>query len=409
MTPTQRGTLLLTGSGRLFGAQPHAGEEPAVLSPWAVLVREGRVAWVGDPAAVPGEPAPDAVVDLADALVTPGLVDAHTHPVFAGDRSDEAAARLAGQPYGGGGILRTVAATRAATDGALAALVEERLRAALATGTTTIECKSGYGLSTAEELRALRVIGQVAERVPLRVVRTFLGAHAVPPEAPSVDAYVRGIVEEMLPAVAEEELATFCDVFADRGFFDPAQAETVLAAARHHGLGIRLHAEQLARTGATELGIRLGATSVDHLEQLDAAGVAALAASRTVATLLPGPAVVLRGGLPPARALLDAGATIALASDANAGTFGSWSMPLIIGLGSTLLGMRVEEALAAATAGGAAALGAAGERGIIAAGQDADLVAWDAEHEGAFALSLGEPRPLRTWIAGVEVTPDGDA
>jgi imidazolonepropionase len=341
------------------------------------------------------------VLDLGDALVTPGLVDAHTHPVYAGDRADEAAARLAGARYDGGGILRSVAATRAAHDDQLEGLVQGRLLAQLAAGTTTVEAKTGYGLSTHEELRALRLLDRVARRVPVRVVRTFLGAHALPPDEPG---YVDRVVGEMLPAVAAEGLADFCDVFCDTGFFSPADAERILTAAAALGLGIRMHADQLSRTGAAELAVRLGATSADHLEQLDDAGVAALATSSTVATLLPGPAVVMRDRLPPARALLDAGASVALASDANAGTFGSWgAMPLVIGLGATLLGMTVAEAVAAATRGGAASLGLSGRRGVIGPGADADLVAWDADHEGAFALRLGAVRALRVFVGGVEV------
>ena len=387
------GTRLFTGSGRLLAPEPYDG-----ASPWAILVRDGRIERVGARHDLPGT---DDTVDLGEALVTPGLVDAHTHPVFAGDRSDEAAARLAGARYDGGGILRTVAATRSATDDQLEALVEARMRMALAAGTTTIECKSGYGLSTAEELRALRILGRVAARVPAHLVRTFLGAHGVPPEAGSSAEYAALVVEEMIPAVAAEGLADFCDVFCDAGFFRLSDAEAILGAASAQGMGTRLHADQLARTGATELGVRLGATSVDHLEQLDDAGVAVLAGSATVATLLPGPALVLRDRLPPARALLDAGATVALASDSNAGTFGAWgAMPLVIGLGATLLGMTLAEAMAAATIGGAAALGLAGDRGLLAPRAGADLVAWDAEHEGAFALHLGSVRPDRVFIGG---------
>jgi imidazolonepropionase len=391
------GQLLLSGTGRLLVAQPHAAEPPHTLSPWAVLIRDGRIGWVGSPEEAP---AADRWEDLGSALVGPGLVDSHTHPVFAGDRADEAVARLEGQPYAAGGILRTVAATRQATDTELQALVEGRFRAALAGGTTTLEAKSGYGLTTVEELRALRIIGAAASAVGIRVVRTFLGAHAVPPEATSSEAYVATVIEDMLPAVAGE--AAFCDVFCDRGFFTPAQAEAILTAARGHGMGLKLHADQLARTGAAELGVRLGATSVDHLEQLDAAGVGALAASATVATLLPGPAVAMRDRLPPARALIDAGASVALASDANAGTYANPSMPLVIGLGATLLGMSVGEAIAAATVGGAAAIGLSHEIGVLREGMTADLVAWDAEHEGAFALRLGGVTPARIWIGGEE-------
>ena len=402
------GSTLFTGSGRLAMAQPHAAAAPATLSPWALLVRDGRVLWVGEPGDLPAEPDPDEVVDLGSVLVTPGLVDAHTHPLYAGDRSDEAAARLAGDPYTGGGILRTVAATRAASDGELVELARLRLDAELAAGTTAVECKSGYGLSTDEELRALRLIARAAEGLPIRVVRTFLGAHAIPAEASSASDYARTVADEMLPAVAAEGLAEFCDVFCDEGFFSLADAERVLGAARGAGLGLRVHAEQLARTGATQLAVRLGAMSVDHLEQLDDAGVAVLQGSDTVATLLPAPALVMRDRLPPARALLDAGVSVALASDANAGTFGGWGqMPMVIGLGATVLGMTIDEALAAATSGGAASLGLSWERGRLAPGLVADLVAWDAEHEGAFALQLGAVRAQRVWVAGREVRPEG--
>jgi imidazolonepropionase len=382
--------MLLTGSGRLA---------PAGLSPWAVQVRDGRIAWVG----APGEAPPDGErVDLGSALATPGLVDSHTHPVFAGDRSDEAAARLEGAPYTGGGILRTAHATRAADDKTLEALVESRLRAALGAGTTTVECKSGYGLSLDEELRHLRIIRRVAERVPVRVVATFLGAHAAPEGSTAVE-YAAHVADNMIPAVAAEGLADFVDVFADEGYFDLAATERIGRAATAAGLGLRIHAEQLARIGAAELGVRLGAASVDHLEQLDAEGIAALAGSSTIATLLPAPAIVLRDRLPPARALLDGGATVALASDANAGTYGGFgTMPLIIGLGATLLGMSVTEALTAATAGGGQALRRP-QLGMLQAGAPADLVAWDAEHEGAFALRLGAVRPKRIWIAGEEI------
>lgn len=382
--------MLLTGTGRLA---------PAGLSPWALLVRDDRIAWVGSPSDAPG----GERVDLGPALLTPGLVDSHTHPVFAGDRSDEAAARLEGAPYTDGGILRTVRATRQADDATLERLVEARLRAALAAGTTTVECKSGYGLSLDEELRHLRIIGRVADRLPIRVIRTFLGAHAVPPEASSMAGYAAEVADDMIPAVAREGLAQFVDIFADEGFFDLASTERIGRAATAAGLGLRLHAEQLRRTGAAELGVRLGAASVDHLEQLDAAGIGALAASATVATLLPAPAIVLRDRPPPARALLNAGARVALATDANAGTFGGFgAMPLVVGLGATLLGMTVGEALVASTSGGAAAL-RLDDVGGLRPGMAADLVAWDAEHEGAFALSLGSVRPSRVWISGEEI------
>ena len=389
--------MLLTGTGRLA---------PANLSPWALRVEDGRISWLGRPEAADARGRDEARQDVGEALVTPGLVDSHTHPVFAGDRSDEAAARLGGAPYTGGGILRTVAQTRATEDEALEAAVEARLHAALAAGTTTVECKSGYGLSLDEEVRHLRIIGRVAARLPVRVVPTFLGAHAVPADAPSAEAYAEAVADEMIPVVARERLAQFVDVFADEGFFDLAATEQIARAASAAGLGVRIHAEQLTRTGAAELGVRLGAASVDHLEQLDDAGVAMLARSTTVAILLPAPALVMRDRLPPARALIDAGATVALATDANAGTYGGFgTMPLVVGLGATLLGMTVPEALTAATHGAGASLRVPG-LGRLEPGAPADLVAWDAEHEGAFALRLGAVRAHRIWINGEEVNPD---
>ena len=389
-------TRLITGSGRLLTPNPYDGP-----TPWAIAVSDGRVTGIG---ALADAPPADEVRDLSTALVTPGLVDAHTHPVYAGDRSDEAAARLAGEPYSGGGILRTVQATRSASDDELETLVEARLTAQLQAGTTTVEAKSGYGLSTAEELRHLRIIGRVAARLPVHVVRTFLGAHAKPADRPD---YVDEVVEEMLPAVAEAGLADFCDVFCDAGFFSVDEADRILRAAASLGLGIRLHADQLQRIGASALAVRLAATSADHLEQLDDEGVALLAGSGTVATLLPGPALVMRDRIPPARALLDAGAAVALASDANAGTFGAWgAMPMVIGLGATVLGMTALEAVRAATLGGAAALGLANELGHLGPGARAHVVAWDAEHEGAFALHLGSVRPMSV-DSGVEVATGG--
>jgi imidazolonepropionase len=373
------------------------GQTEPIEGPWVIVVEGGRVAEVRAGPLRPGDP--EAVTDVGDALVTPGLIDPHTHLCFAGDRADEAAARSRGEAYTGGGILRTVQATTEAADEALVAATRARLESAAASGTTTIEVKSGYGLTAEQELRQLRLIGEAAAGLPIRVLRTYLGAHAVPEGSSPADQAEVAIVA--LPEVAS--LADFIDVFCEPTIFDLALTRTILEAGRGHGLGLRLHGDQLTRSGAARLGIELGALSVDHLEQAVEEDARALAASDTVATILPGPALMLgRGGThgwPPVRALLDAGAIVAIGSDANAGTFGTPSMPLAIGL-AVALGFTVDEALWAATAGAARALGLAGEVGVLRPGAAADLVAWDAHHEGDFALRLGAVAPSRRWFAG---------
>jgi imidazolonepropionase len=327
--------------------------------------------------------------------VTPGLVDPHTHLCFAGDRADEAAARSRGEPYTGGGILRTVRATTEATDANLVAATRVRLERAAASGTTTIEVKSGYGLTEDQELRQLRLIREAAQGLAMRVLRTYLGAHAVP-EGSSAATRAAAVIAA-LPQVAP--LADFVDVFCEPTIFDLVATRAILDAGRGHGLGLRLHADQLTRSGAALLGVELGALSVDHLEQATDEDARALAASGTVATLLPGPALMLHGGRPPVRPLIDAGATVAIGSDANAGTFGTPSMPLAIGL-AVALGFSVDEAIWAATAGAARSLGLGGQVGTIRPRAAADLVVWDADHEGDFALRVGAVGPITRWFGG---------
>jgi len=384
----------IIGSGRLLpmtGAR--TGQMEAIEGPWVVVIEAGRVVEVRAGRLEPGDP--DAVVDVGGALLTPGLVDPHTHLVFVGDRADEAAARSRGEAYTGGGILRTVQATSEAGDEELLGATRERLRAAIAGGTTTIEVKSGYGLAASQELRQLRLIRAAAAGLPLRVRRTFLGAHAVPLGATPRDQ--AAVVIEALPEAAPE--SDSIDVFCEPGIFDLELTRAILDAGRRHGLALRLHADQLERSGAAMLGVEMGAASVDHLEQAGSQEVQALAGGSTVACVLPGPALLLGRGLPPVRALVDAGACLAIGSDANAGTFGVPSMPLAVGLG-VVLGLTVDEALWAATAGAARSLHLVGRVGVVAAGAAADLVAWDAAHEGDFALRLGAVTPLHRWFAG---------
>ncbi len=385
--------LAITGRGRLLVMTGTPADPTVMVGPWTIVIDQGVItdARTGGPR--PGDP--DEVLDAGTALCTPGLVDPHTHLAFAGDRSDEVAARARGERYTGGGILRTVASTTAASDETLRDNIGARLARAGASGTTTIEVKSGYGLATAAELRLLRLIDDAAARSPVRVLRTYLGAHGVP-EGMTAAQQTEAVIEA-IPIVAGQ--ADFVDVFCEPDLFDLGMTRRILDAGRARGLGLRLHADQLRRSGALALGVSMGALSVDHLEQATPDDARLLASSRTVATVLPGPALLLRGGLPPVRAFLDAGAQVAIGSDANAGTFGEPSMTLAIGL-AVMIGLSVEEAWWAATRGAATALGMADTIGSIQPGHQADLVVWDAEHEAEAAMRPGAVTPLRTCIGG---------
>ncbi len=386
----------IIGQGRLLTMEgPRPGGTGLVEGPWVLQIDDGRIREVRHGGRRRGDP--ELVDDVGRALVTPGLVDPHTHLIYAGDRSDEAAARSRGERYTGGGILRTVAATAGASDETLVAGLRERLLAARRLGTTTIEVKSGYGLAPGQERRLLRLIAAAAAIVPLRVRRTYLGAHAIP--AGSDAKSQQEVVLEALPQLADE--ADYIDVFCEPDIFDLELTRAIAEAGATFGLPLKLHADQLVRSGAALLGAALGALSVDHLEQITAADAGVLAGTSTVATILPGPALMLGAGLPPVRALLDAGAIVAIGSDANAGTYGQSSMPLAIGL-AVALGCTIDEALWAATAGGARALGLGDGVGSLVPGAAADVVAWEAEHEGAFVHRLGGVVPWRTWFGGAE-------
>ncbi len=391
----------ITGRGRLLPMSGRAsGDLGLIQGPWTMVIERDRIAAIRRGPAAPGDP--ERIVDVGSALCTPGLVDPHTHLVFAGDRSEEVAARSRGERYSGGGILRTVAATREASDQDLRRRLDERLARAMAAGTTTIEVKSGYGLDADQEARQLRLIGEAGAASPMRVLRTFLGAHAIP--AGTSAAQQAQEVIDAIPRVAGS--AEHIDVFCEPGIFDVPLARAILLAGRSHGLGIRVHADQVSRSGAAALGVELGARSVDHLEQATTEDAQLIGRSQTVATLLPGPALLLRGGLPPVRALLDAGAAVAIGSDCNAGTFGEPSMALAIGLG-VMIGLSVGEAWWAATRGSAASLGMAGEVGILATGAHADVIAWDVEHEAAAAMRPGAIRPVAIVMGGtVRSAPD---
>ncbi|MBM0279551.1 imidazolonepropionase [Micromonospora tarensis] len=366
-----------------------AGEDPlGIRRDAAVLVEEGRVAWVGPSRYAP---AADRRVDAGGAAVLPGFVDSHAHLVFAGDRAAEFAARMAGEPYTGGGIRTTVGATRAATDAELRATVRRLHGEALRQGTTTIEIKSGYGLTVADEARSLRIAAETSTET------TFLGAHVVPAEyADRPDDYVGLVCGPMLAAAAPH--AKWIDVFCERGAFDVDHARAILACGQAAGLGVRLHANQLGPGPGVQLGVELGAASVDHCTHLSDADVAALAdtaqrdgsGTRTVATLLPGAEFSTRSPYPDARRLLDAGVTVALATDCNPGSSYTSSMPFCVALAVREMRMTPAEAVWAATAGGARAL-RRDDIGVLTPGARADLVVLDAPSYLHLAYRPGVP------------------
>lgn len=348
-------------------------------------------------------------------LMTPGLVDCHTHLVFGGSRADEFEQRLEGVSYAeiaraGGGILSTVRATRAASPDQLFDAALPRLQALVDDGATTVEIKSGYGLAMADELKMLRVarrLGRAQEGgLPVRVVTTLLGAHALPPEfAGDADGYIDEVCARMIPAAAAEGLADAVDVFCEGIAFSPAQCERVFEAAQRHGLAIKAHAEQLSNLGGAALAARHGALSADHIEYLDEAGVQAMAAAGTVGVLLPGAFLTLRETqLPPVELLRRYGVPMALATDANPGSSPMFMPTLMLNLGCTLFRLTPREALAGMTAHGARALGLA-DTGRIAAGQRADLCVWQAGHSAELAYAV-QPGRLRQRVFGGRITHD---
>ncbi len=365
-----------------------------------ILCQEGRIAAVGRMRDLP--PLDEAVAELngQGLCALPGLVDCHTHACFAGDRVEEFAQRAAGTSYeelhaAGGGILSTVRATRAAGEEALRQAVEQHRQWMLAHGTTTFEAKSGYGLDRETEIASLRAI-RAAGGIP-----TWLGAHAVPPEFPDADAYLDYALAEVLPEAAR--LAEAADVFLERGAFDADQARRYLRACRQAGLVLRLHGDQLSEMGAVPLAVELGARSVDHLEATSHRGVQTLAASAVTAVLLPASALFLGRPMPPARALVDAGCAVALATDFNPGSAYCESLPLVCSLACTQLGLTPAEALSACTVNAAHVLGRAGRKGRLAPGYDADIVLLDAPDWRYLAYHLGGDRVGHVLVGGERV------
>ncbi|MGW9496584.1 imidazolonepropionase [Streptomyces prasinus] len=356
----------------------------------AVVIDGDRIVWTGGSSEAP---ATDDRVDAGGRAVVPGFVDSHSHLVFAGDRTDEFNARMSGRPYGAGGIRTTVAATRAASDAELEANLTRLLTEALRQGTTTIETKSGYGLTPEDEARALRLAARHTDEV------TYLGAHIVAPEyADDPAGYVDLVTGTMLDACAPH--ARWIDVFCERGAFDGDQARAVLTAGRARGLHPRIHANQLTHGPGVRLAVELDAASADHCTHLTDADVDALAAGRTVATLLPGAEFSTRAAWPDARRLLDAGVTVALSTDCNPGSSFTSSVPFCIALAVRDMGMTPDEALWSATAGGAAALRRT-DVGRIAPGARADLVLLDAPSHVHLAYRPGVPLVAGVWRRGV--------
>ena len=396
---------LLTGA-HLATMRP-GGASYGLIPDGALAIDGKRIAWAGAANAIPNAYAGWPAERLDGGLITPALIDCHTHIVHGGERSGEWERRLLGESYAGiarsgGGILATVTATRAASEDELVTSARTRLDDFIAQGLGAIEIKSGYGLDLPNERKMLRAARRLGEESGIVVKTSFLGAHALPPEyAGRSDAYIDLVVEDMLPAIAEEGLADYCDGFCESIAFGPAQMRKVLQKAKSLGMGLRLHAEQLSNSGGAAMAAQLGALSCDHLEYLDEDGVRAMVAAGTVAVLLPGAFYFLQERRKPPMALLrDAGVAMALASDCNPGSSPLTSLLLAMNMGCTLFGLTPEEALAGVTREAAAALGLATERGTLEAGKVADLALWDVDHPARLAYALGANPHLAQIRAG---------
>jgi imidazolonepropionase len=414
MIETRKEILLLNCSQlvTLAGpARPRVGAEMrdlAIILDGAMLVRSGRIVAAGLRSEV--EPLAGSNADVVDAggrVVTPGFVDAHTHLIFGGNRANEFEMRCEGMTYQqiseqGGGIRSTVRSTRAASEAELVALGKKHAEWFLRGGTTTVEAKSGYGLSTAEELKILRAVRAVGEEKPLRCVPTFLGAHEVPEEyRGNIRGYVDLVVNEMLPLVTEQKLAKYCDIFCEPKTFPVAEARQVLAAAKALGLGLRAHADQFTCVGAAQLAAELGATTADHLEQSDAASIAALKAAGVQPVLLPGSVYAIGSQkYAPARAMIEAGLGVVIATDFNPGSSPTASMAMVMSLACTQMKMTPAEALTAATINAACSLDLQREVGSLEAGKVTDFVMHDVADYREIPYWFGSHRPVMVFANG---------
>ena len=385
-------------------AHPRVGAELrnlSIIEDGAILVRGERIEHVGARAEI------EKLIDAGRRVLMPGFVDAHTHPVFAGNRADEFEQRASGATYqdiaaSGGGIKSTVRKTR---DAALDELIEAGKRYAnwfLRSGTTTIEAKSGYGLTLEDELKILRAIKRLNADLPLQYVPTFLGAHDIPEEYKSRrEAYVDLVINEMLPRVAEEKLAEYCDVFCEANAFSVDESWRILSAARCRGLGLRIHADQLSLAGGAKLAAELNATTADHLEHTDEAGIAALKAAKVQPVLLPGSVYALGSNrYPAAREMIDAGLAVVLATDFNPGSSPTPSMPMVLSLACTQMKMTPAEAVCAATINAAYSLGRGNEIGSLETGKRADFVIHDASDYRELPYFFGIEHARQVYVNG---------
>lgn len=411
-------SLLITNCSQLVTlagpARPRFGAELRelhIVNRGAMLVQNGRITAAGTKEEIESLAMSDTqVVDAGGRAVMPGFVDAHTHLIFAGNRADEFEMRCSGMSYQqiaerGGGIRSTVRRTREATEDALTAIGQKHARWFLEGGTTTVEAKSGYGLTLHDELKLLRAVQCTSQTTALRCVPTFLGAHEIPDEYKArPDEYVDLIVSEMLPAVSEEKLAEYCDVFCEDKVFSVAQAERVLAAATRHGLGLRMHADQFTSSGAVELAAKLGAKTVDHLEQTTPESIAVMKKTGVQPVLLPGSVYAIGSQkYAPARAMIEAGLPVAIATDFNPGSSPTCSMTMIMSLACTQMKMTPAEAVTAATINASFSLNRGYEIGSLERGKIADFVIHDAEDYRELAYFFGSHRPHAVFAAGVRV------
>jgi len=399
----------------LAGAnRPRVGAEMrdlAIVHDGAMLIRGDRIEAVGSRSEIEARLTGEAqIIDAGGRVVTPGFVDAHTHLVFAGNRADEFEMRCSGSTYQeiarqGGGILSTVRRTRAAVESELLAIAQKHAFWFLRAGTTTIEAKSGYGLSVEAEMKILRVVQEAGKTTPLRCVPTFLGAHEVPEEFTSrTSAYVELVIEEMLPLVALHKLASFCDVFCEPHIFDRQAAGRILEAARRLEFGLRIHADQFSCSGGAMLAATLGTATADHLEHTDATSIAALATAAVQPVLLPGSVYSIGSRhYPDARAMIDAGLAVVLASDFNPGSSPIASMPVVLSLACTQMKMTPAETLTAATINAACSLNLGGQVGSLECGKYSDFVVHEASDYREIPYFLGTQRPTMVFAQGERI------